>query len=91
MKKEYIELAQAIRNMKKETYSIPCGNSTKQVIKRKFQIVVDKVGYLISVFDSDFDMDEFNKMVNHRAYFTHHTKQRKYLTYVGKKEADTEK
>ena len=77
MKKDYKDLAQAIRSIKVEFRRIPDELIAKDKIKRKLQIVVDKISYVISNLDLNFDMDDFDKLINHPSYETEQRRRKR--------------
>ena len=77
MKKDYKDLAQAIRSMKVEFRGIPDELIAKDKIKRKLQIVVDKISYVISNLDLNFDMDDFDKLINHPSFETEQRRRKR--------------
>ena len=77
MKKDYKDLAQAIRSMKVEFRGIPDELIAKDKIKRKLQIVVDKISYVISNLDLNFDMDDFDKLINHSSFETEQRRRKR--------------
>ena len=77
MKKDYKDLAQAIRSMKVEFRGIPDELIVKDKIKRKLQIVVDKISYVISNLDLNFDMDDFDKLINHPSFKTEQRRRKR--------------
>jgi len=77
MKKDYKDLAQAIRSMKVEFRGIPDELIAKDKIKRKLQIVVDKISYVISNLDLNFDMDNFDKLINHPSFETEQRRRKR--------------
>jgi len=79
MKKDYKDLAQAIRSMKVEFRGIPDELIAKDKIKRKLQIVVDKISYVISNLDLNFDMDDFDKLINHPSFETEQRRRKRWI------------
>ena len=77
MKKDYKDLAQAIRSMKVEFRGISDELIAKDKIKRKLQIVVDKISYVISNLDLNFDMDDFDKLINHPSFETEQRRRKR--------------
>jgi hypothetical protein len=73
MKPIYEDSAKAIKVMKGELRTIPFKRTkenviTKQKINAAVHTFIDKIGYILSEFDTSFDMDEFDKFINHPSF-----------------------
>lgn len=73
MKLIYKNSAKAIKAMKSELRAIPFKRTkenaiTKQKINAAVHTFIDKIGYILSEFEPDFDMDEFDKFINHSTF-----------------------